>query len=227
MATIDPSDTYTHLPLHLDATSKILSAPPSLLSASSSSISDHTTTLQDSLDYINLLHKDTKSLDTPNQIPPPPLPVNPKRSAQINKLRDAASAAHRKAQYPEAIKLYGYAIDMAGQRPRWEPQGLVREELSVLYANRAQSYMSLREWVEGWKDAECSVECKRGPGNVKGWWRGGRCLAEMGRWEECREWVAKGVEVEGRDGDGGKELLSLLKEVERECEKGGKLGVGK
>ncbi|OBT54350.1 hypothetical protein VE04_05776 [Pseudogymnoascus sp. 24MN13] len=61
----------------------------------------------------------------------------------------------------------------------------------------------------GWKDAEASVEAKK-VGNAKAWWRGGRCLAEMSRWEEAKEWVGRGLEVEGKEA----ELVGLLKEIE-------------
>lgn len=58
-------------------------------------------------------------------------------------------------------------------------------------------------------DVEMSVEVWR-MGNVKVWWRRGRCLVEMGRLEEVRIWVKNGLEVEGEEGD----LVSLLKEIE-------------
>lgn len=90
----------------------------------------------------------------------------------------------------------------------------MRDEVAGLYANRAQAHMALQNWVEGAVDAECSVESKR-VGNAKAWWRRGRCLLEMGREEEAREWVGKGLEVEGSEAD----LVGLLKEVEGRIEK--------
>lgn len=68
-------------------------------------------------------------------------------------------------------------------------------------------------WPEGAADAKCSVELKRGqPGNGKAWWRRGRCLVEMGRWEEAREWVREGLEGEvGNEA----ELGALGREIER------------
>lgn len=102
---------------------------------------------------------------------------------------------------------------MALARPGWEPVALARDELAGLFANRAQAQMTLRAWPEALLDAKCSVECK-GVGNVKGWWRVGKCLGEMGRWEEARGILEKGVEIEGVDGEGGKELMALMEEVE-------------
>lgn len=139
--------------------------------------------------------------------------MNPKRSAQIAKLRESANTAFKKSAYEDAARLYTYAIDMAAGRPGWEPVGLVREELAPLYANRAQAFMSSQNWAEGWVDAQLSVECAE-TGNAKAWWRGGKCLAEMGRWEEAKEWLDKALEVEGRNSDGAKEIRGLLVEVE-------------
>ena len=215
----DPLESYIHIPLHLDPTSKQITAH------SPSSLDQATLTAITSL---NALHTSLKTLETPNQVPPPPVPVNPKRSAQISKLKDTASAAHRKGQYAEAVKLWGYAIEMASGRPVWEPVGLVREELSVLFLGRGGSHTGNRAWVEGWKDAEKSTECKAGPGNIKAWVLGARCLGEMGRWGECVEWAERGLEVEGLSaaaapgqGEDAKELQRLLAQARKEFEKGG------
>jgi len=98
---------------------------------------------------------------------------------------------------------------MALTRPAWQPTGLLRDEVASLYANRAQAHMAGRDWVLGMIDAECSVEAKK-VGNAKAWWRRGRCLFEMGRLEEAREWVRRGLEMEGNEAD----LMGLLKEIE-------------
>ena len=224
----DPLDTYTHIPLHLDPTTKQVSAQ------SASSVDAATLA---AITHLNALHTSLKTLETPSQIPPPPVPVNPKRSAQISKLKDAAAAAHRKAHFAEAVRLWGYAVDMASGRPAWEPVGLVREELAALFVGRGESWAGERKWVEAWKDAERSVECRsgaavgpqgqKGPGNVKAWVLGGRCLVEMGRWGEAVEWCQRGCEVEGvgvssvpGQGEEAKELQRLLAQATREAEKG-------
>jgi translocation protein SEC72 len=89
----------------------------------------------------------------------------------------------------------------------------VREEVHQLYSNRAQAHMQLAQWPEAAVDAEASVEAKR-QGNAKAWFRRGRCLVEMGRLDEAREWVARGLEFEGEE----KELSELLREVESRLE---------
>lgn len=164
------------------------------------------------LNELNALHRALISLDPPN-IPPPPLPINPKRSAQINKLRDSGNAAYRKANHAEAVRLYTYAIEMALARPGWEPVALARDELGGLYGNRAQAQMGQQAWPEALLDARASVDSKP-IGNVKAWWRVGKCLAEMGRYEEGKNFLLKALEIEGRESEGGKELVALLEDVE-------------
>jgi translocation protein SEC72 len=166
--------------------------------------------LQAELTALNTLHRTLLGVDSPTGTPPPPLPVNPKRSAQITKLRESGNDEFRKKHYDQAIKLYSLAIDMAKGRPSWEPSGLVREEVSGLLANRAQAYMSQQSWAEGAVDAEASVEMKK-VGNAKAWWRRGKCLLEMGRVDEAEAWVKQALEFEATEQD----LLQLKEEIEK------------
>ncbi|KAI9888858.1 MAG: hypothetical protein M1814_006208 [Vezdaea aestivalis] len=189
-------ETFTQLPISLDPTTKAIKPTESAPSKP----------LADELTALNTLHRALIGLDT--SVPPAPLPVNPKRSAQINKLRESGTANYKKGQHVEAVRMYTFGIEMALGRSGWEPAGLVREEVAILYANRAQAHMAMSNWAEGAVDAETSVEMKK-VGNVKGWWRRGRCLYEMGRFEEAKDWVGQGLELESKDGD----LIGLLKEI--------------
>lgn len=194
-------DTFHPVPLSIDASTKAISTSDPLL--------------QSDIDELNRLNRTFIGLETPNQVPPPPAPVNPKRSVQINKMRESGNASYKKGAYGDAIKMYDLAIRMASERPTWEASGLVREELSALYNNRAQSWMSQQKWAEAAVDAEVSVEMRK-VGNVKGWWRRGQCLREMGRLEEAAEWVRGGLEFEraGPEKDKLQELEGLGKELE-------------
>src|SRR5437667_2576252 len=95
------AETFIQHPLRLDPTSKAISTT-----------STDTPDVVAELESLNLLHRALLTLDSPNA-PPPPRPVNPNRSAQITKLRDTANVSYRKSAFAEAVKLYGYAIDMA------------------------------------------------------------------------------------------------------------------
>lgn len=219
-ATEDTLETYTHLPLHLDPATKILTATKK---------ADEQ--LEEILRNINSLHNQFKGLETPNHAPPPPLPVNPKRTAQLTKLRESGSQSVRKNDYAGAVRLFSLAIQMAADRPPWEPAGLVREELALCYMERANVHLLARDFAEGFKDAECSTECKRGkqqgpqgqqlPGNPRAFTIGGKCLIEMGRWEEAVAWLERGLELEGNEGPDGKEMTRLLGEARDALEKKG------
>lgn len=198
---------FDMIPLQLDpSTGAVLpptSKPPRALAAE--------------LDALNALHAAVLSTPegvTPHGVPLPPVPVKPARTANINKLREQANAEFRKSRHAEAEKLYTLALGMALDRPLWEPSGLVREEVAALLANRAQARVSMGRWPEGAVDAEASIEMKR-QGNPKAWWRRAKCLMEMGRVDEAREWVGKAMDIEGREAD----LVALAKEIEERKDK--------
>ena len=194
------SETFNQLPLELDGTTKLIrTAFPDA-------------GLSEELTALNALHRSlvTAQSDALNAIPPPPTSVNPKRSAQITKLRESGNTSYRQQKYADAIRMYTLGIEMAVGRPQWEPSVLVREELSGLYANRAQSQMALHNWPEGAVDAHCSVELKKA-GNAKAWWRRGKCLVEMGRLEEAEQWISEALEFEGSEQD----LVDLMKDIKQ------------
>ncbi|EAQ86128.1 hypothetical protein CHGG_07381 [Chaetomium globosum CBS 148.51] len=197
-------ESFDFIPLHIDPKSKAISAAAQ---------TPATRALEAELASLNALHRSLHGLDPPHLVPPPPVPVNPKRSANIGKLRESGNAEYRKQRYAEAAKFYTLGLQMALTRAAWEPSQLVREELHALYSNRAQANMHLGLWPEAASDAEASVEAKR-QGNAKAWFRRGRSLVEMGRLAEAREWVARGLEFEGEE----KELIELLKEVDAKLE---------
>lgn len=200
MASVDPADTFTMLPLSIDASTKAISSSDPSLAAD--------------IEELNRMHRAFVALETPNQVPAPPAPVHPKRSVQITKLRESGNASYKKGQHGEALKMYDLAIKMAAERPAWEASGLVREELSTLYGNRAQALMAQQAWAEAAVDAETAVEMKK-VGNVKAWWRRGQCLKEMGRLEEAAEWIKNGLDFEraGPDRQGVGEMETLQREL--------------
>lgn len=201
---MDPLDTYNALPLSIDPSTKAISSTDPALAAE--------------LEELNQTVRQFVTLDTPNQVPPPPAPVKPQRSAAINKMKESGNDAYKTDQFDEAIKRYGMAIKMAADRPAWEASGLVREELSTLYNNRSLALMSApgRRLPEAAIDAEISVEMKK-VGNVKAWWRRGQCLKEMGRLQEAADWVKGGLDLERMGPEKGNigQLESLLRDIEK------------
>ncbi|KAK0735392.1 hypothetical protein B0T21DRAFT_367651 [Apiosordaria backusii] len=198
-------DHFTFIPLSIDPKSKSISSPTPSSRA-----------LEAELSALNSLHRALHTLDAPMIVPPPPMPVNPKRSANVSKLRESGNAEYRKGRHAEAIKFYTLGLQMALTRAPWEPSQLVREEVHALYSNRAQAHMQLGNWPEAAIDAEASVAAKS-QGNAKAWFRRGKCLLEMGRLQEARNAVTKALEFEGEE----KELSELLKEIDGRIAKAG------
>jgi len=192
-------DTFKQIPLTIDPITKTVT---------STSIKDSDYTKE--LAALTKLHKALTSpqSDAKDGVAPPPTIVNPKRSANITKLRDSGNASYRANKFVEAIRLYTLAIEMAATRPVWEPAALAREELAGLYANRAQAHIGVQQWAEGAVDAQCSVELKKQQ-NAKGWWRRGKCLFEMGKVDEAERWLEEAIEFEGKEAD----LVELLGQV--------------
>ncbi|GAB1737785.1 hypothetical protein NU219Hw_g2266t1 [Hortaea werneckii] len=203
---MEADETFTQIPLSIDPSTKAISTSDSSLNSE--------------IDELNQLHRAIIGLDTPNGVPPPPAPVNPKRSIQITKMRESGNASLKKGAYQEAVKMYDMAMRMAMDRPPFEASGLVREELCALYNNRAQAYMAQQMWPEAAVDAESAVEMKR-IGNIKGWWRRGQCLREMGRMEEAKDWVRQGLDFEraGPEKQQVGELEALQREIHKTLEK--------
>lgn len=214
-------DAFTLYPLQMDPASKTITDPTA---APNSAITHE-------LEELNALHRAVVNLDTPNNIPPPPVPPNPKRSLQVEKLRDTANESLRKGAHAESVRLYSLAINMALGRPPWELASLARSELMVLYGNRAQAYMSQQLWAEGYVDALTSVKCAPASA-IKSWWRAGKCLMEMTRFDEAKEFLKSGLKTlepelkgAGAGAGGGEkekdlkkslpELRNLLAEVEK------------
>jgi len=184
---------------------------PVSYSSATKSVSSDSPSLTSDISALNALHKtliSTSSGLEASGVPPPPTAVKPQRSAQIAKARDAGNNAQRAGKHAEAVRMYSLAIDMALARPMWEPAALTRDELCGLYANRAQAQMGQGKYAEGAVDAQCSVELRK-VGNPKAWWRRGKCLVEMGRWEDAEALVKEAIEYEGREVD----LVELEKQI--------------
>ncbi|KAF3313964.1 hypothetical protein TWF173_005556 [Orbilia oligospora] len=180
-------ESFTLLPLTIDKVTNAVLAPSSTPSLPA---------LPDAISDLNTLHR--SMLQFENAIPPPPGLINPKRSAQINKLRESGNAAFRKQAFGEAVKLYSLALEMCLGRPHWEQSALVREESAMIYSNRAQANIAMRNWAEGMRAL---------------------CLKEMGKLEDSREVLEMGCEWEAENqGKTDGDLRALLRDVHKALE---------
>lgn len=123
-------------------------------------------------------------------------------------MREDGNAHFRAQRHQEAIIAYTNAINIAFDRPLWEPASLAREELAVLLSNRSAAYIASKEWVNGYVDAQAVVELKRSWS--KGHFRLGKALVGMGRVDEGIKALKFGLEVE----PDSNEIQKALKEAE-------------
>ncbi|KAK9456788.1 hypothetical protein V1511DRAFT_225889 [Dipodascopsis uninucleata] len=173
-------DSEAILPIIFDEVTKRVSLPDEELTPKKA----------EEIQALNLMYRDLISLNA--DVPPPPNQINGRLNDQVKKLKDTGNVSFKKGQYSDAIRMYTLAIEMGLKRPLWEASGYVREELSVLYSNRAQAYMSQSAWAEALMDAEASVFLKK---NVpKAHYRKGKCLQYMGRLREAKDAFQIGIE---------------------------------
>ncbi|KAF9435158.1 hypothetical protein BGZ76_006805 [Entomortierella beljakovae] len=158
---------------------------------------------------INDLARHLKS--TNGQVPPPGA-VLPLRSEQIARMREEGNGHFRAQRQEQAIAAYTNAINLAFDRPLWEPAALAREELAVLFCNRSAAYIARKEWVNGYVDAQTVIELKR-PWS-KGHFRLGKALFGMGRTEEGIEALRLGLMFDPESA----EIQKALREAEAKLE---------
>ncbi|KAI8886839.1 TPR-like protein [Backusella circina FSU 941] len=148
--------------------------------------------------------KDLKELPAPNK-------PNPELNNRVNKLKLEGNAAYKAKKYKEALALYDKAVELAWSRPLWEPLAFqyVREELAPILSNRSATQVYLDNHVSALVDAEAVTRLKRDWG--KGWFRKGKALHGLGRYQEAMEAYRTGLIYDSKSDD----LLEALKESEK------------
>ncbi|RIA92545.1 hypothetical protein C1645_62473 [Glomus cerebriforme] len=155
---------------------------------------------------LNTLHK---SLIPINGNIPPPNYFNQNLSIQITKLKEDGNKSFKSQKYSEAIKSYSSAIELAFQRPFWESHELTEQEVSVCLSNRSTAYISCEQWVNAYVDAEWSIRIK--PDYSKAYFRKGKALMGMKRYEEAVHAFEIGLEFEPKD----ESFINSLKEARK------------
>ena len=103
-------------------------------------------------------------------------------------------AKFKAGKMKEAIQAYTAAASFASQRLPWEPNNLMREELSTMLSNRSAAYLAEKDVISALADAEVVTQIKKPWG--KGHYRKARAFLLMGRFEEAREAVQLGLSLE-------------------------------
>ena len=94
----------------------------------------------------------------------------------------------------QAIQQYSMAVNIAVQRPPWEAQQLMREEVSMILSNRSAAFFEAGDYLSALVDAETVIQLKR-PWS-KGHFRKARALMKMERYAEAKEAIQLGLSFE-------------------------------
>ena len=94
----------------------------------------------------------------------------------------------------QAIQQYSMAVNIAVQRPPWEAQQLMREEVSMILSNRSAAFFEAGDYLSALVDAETVIQLKR-PWS-KGHFRKARALMKLNNYTEAREAIQLGLSFE-------------------------------
>lgn len=93
-----------------------------------------------------------------------------------------------------AIARYTAAAQLAVQRPPWEANQFMREELSTAVSNRSAAYFDLHDYISALADAETVIAVRRNWS--KGHFRKAKALLGLGRYREAAEAVRLGLDFD-------------------------------
>jgi len=94
----------------------------------------------------------------------------------------------------QAIQCYSKAATLAIQRPSWEANQFMREELSTTVSNRSAAYFDAKDYVSALADAETVIAVRRNW--PKGHYRKAKALLGLARPKEAIDAVKLGLSYE-------------------------------
>jgi len=134
--------------------------------------------------------------------------VNPQMSQAINKTKEEGNALFKSGRYPQAIQQYTVAASIAVQRPAWEVQQVMREELSAILSNRSAAQYELGDYIGALVDADHVINLKRNWS--KGHFRKAKAFLGLGRLQDAKEALELGLAFE----PGNNEMSTFRDEIE-------------
>ncbi|TDL24015.1 hypothetical protein BD410DRAFT_820547 [Rickenella mellea] len=140
--------------------------------------------------------------------PPPPQVVQPQRSQAVTKTKEDGNTLFKAQKHVQAISMYTMAANVASQRLPWEPNQLMREELSTVLSNRSAAYLAAGDAVGALVDADAVISLKK-PWS-KGHFRKAKALVELGRLREAKDAIQLGLQFEPMNA----EMNGFLGEIE-------------
>lgn len=140
--------------------------------------------------------------------PPPPQVVTQKLSQAITNVKEEGNTFFKGGMHENAIQRYSMAAGIAVQRPSWEAQQIMREELSTILSNRSAAFLEAGDYIGALVDAEAVITLKRHWS--KGHFRRAKALVKLEQYHEAKEAILLGLSFE----PGNPDMTQLLQEVE-------------
>ncbi|KAJ6568295.1 hypothetical protein DFH09DRAFT_1155125, partial [Mycena vulgaris] len=144
------------------------------------------------VDYVNLNRLSTLLAGNPTLLRPPPSNVGVSQSLTqlVTSTKDEGDALFKVRQHGQATKKYNTAANYAVQRPPWEGNQWMREELSTVASNRSAAYLESRDYIAALADAEMVIQLRRNWG--KGHFRKAKTLVTMDRPQDAADALTLG-----------------------------------
>ncbi|KAF7771046.1 hypothetical protein Agabi119p4_7020 [Agaricus bisporus var. burnettii] len=163
------------------------------------------------VDFVNTNRLSRLLVANPNLLCPPPSNiVSQKLTQMVTSAKEEGNALFKTGQAQQAVLRYTTASTLAIQRPPWEANQFMREELSTTVSNRSAAYFEAGDHVSALVDAETVIAIRRNWS--KGHYRRAKALRGMGRPKEAADALKLGLSYEPTNA----ELSNFLTEVQKE-----------
>ncbi|KAF8159856.1 hypothetical protein B0H34DRAFT_655508 [Crassisporium funariophilum] len=147
------------------------------------------------VDFINTNRLSRLLVANPNLLCPPPSNViSQKLTQMVTSTKEEGNVLFKAGHAQQAIARYTAAASFAVQRPPWEANQFMREELSTAISNRSAAYFDLHDYISALVDAETVIAIRRNWS--KGHFRKAKALLGLGRLREAAEAVRLGLDFE-------------------------------
>ncbi|TFL05046.1 hypothetical protein BDV98DRAFT_500872 [Pterulicium gracile] len=162
------------------------------------------------VDFVGLNRLANLLATNPNiRCPPPAQVVSQQLSGAITNMKDEGNKLFKAGQNPAAIARYTMAASIAVQRPPWENNNLMRDELSTVLSNRSAAFHECQDYIPALVDAAAVIGLRRNWS--KGHFRKAKALVGLRRWEEARDALRLGLSFEpGNAVSGARFTCSVL-----------------
>ncbi|KAJ3507599.1 hypothetical protein NLJ89_g6214 [Agrocybe chaxingu] len=161
------------------------------------------------VDFVNTNRLSRILVSNPTLLCPPPANVISQKLTQVvTSTKEEGNQLFKTGQQAQAIARYTAAANMAVQRPPWEANQFMREELSTVISNRSAAYFDRRDYVSALADAETVIAIRRNWS--KGHFRKAKALVGLERLRDAADAVRLGLDFEPTSS----ELLNFLNDIE-------------